>query len=158
MHRLPHAGTLIACATVLLTALAGCQLQPLRTAVQRIPESSREVDIGRVGLELGASAKTYEVPLQLEKVPREASLVLDFKVIDKGHCPVTYEPTEVKVNGGSIASIDFREYTFASRQTLQVDIPPALLRTGANLVSIHSGACQYDIDVMHFNRIKLLQN
>jgi hypothetical protein len=127
------------------------------TRILSLQEEASLVNAGQMP-EIGSKIKIYNIPLVLQQVPQTARLQLDFRVVRTSHCPTTYIPTEVHVNDTIVETIDFRNFDRQSRQVIDIDVPQGLLRKGNNMVAIHSGECQFDIDVMHFNDLKLLQN
>jgi hypothetical protein len=119
--------------------------------------SGQPVELVTQATKIGTYVKIYEVPVKITRLPAKPRLVLDFTVADKGHCLVTYEPTQVFVNNKKIASIDFRDFDYMAHQVIDIPVPVENLKTGQNMIRIHTGECQYDIDVMKFNSFKLFQ-
>lgn len=119
--------------------------------------TSQPVNLAAPGTKIGSLVKIYEVPVKISRLPEKPRLVMDFIVADKGHCLVTYEPTQIFVNNKKIASIDFRDFEFSERQVIDIAVPVTALKVGENSIRIHTGECQYDIDVMKFSSLKLYQ-
>ena len=105
--------------------------------------------------EMRDSTIIYRFPFDLENNNKDASLTLDFIVVDTGHCQTTYTPTTVSVNGQLVNKIDFREFDFQSRHILDMPIKRSNLIAGRNQIEIVTGECSYDIDDMIMNDMKI---
>ncbi len=142
-----------------LLFLTGCMEIIKRTEPKVLDnKDGRPVSMAEKNLSIGNNIKYYEVPVTIKKIPDAPRLLLDFTVIDKGHCPLTYEPTQVLVNGIEVASIDFRDFEYKDHQVIEIVIPKSILKIGENIFQVRTGECQYDIDVMRFNRFQFFQN
>ena len=105
--------------------------------------------------EMYDSTTVYRFPFEIDNNKRNASLSLDFVVLDKGHCPVTYVPTTVSVNGSLIDTIDFRKLEYKERYKFDIAVSKSLLVSGRNEIEIVTGECSYDIDDMVMNDMKI---
>jgi len=142
----------------LIILLSGC-IQFYQKAEPKVMavSTAEPVELAVANKKIGSDIKIYEVAVKISKLPKNPRLVLDFTVVDKGHCMVTYEPTRIFVNDIKIASIDFRDFEFKARQVIDVKIPQASLKLGDNIIRVHTGECEYDIDIMRFNSFKFFQ-
>ncbi len=142
--------------SLLLTAIpyssfASDRIAPLTTMNQQ----TGIIDLGLKGQQLGQIKTTYLIPLQLESAPIKASIEMSFVVITTGICPSSYFPTEVFLNGESIAEIDFRELDEGSKQALHIELPMQHQRQGKNEIKIITGDCNEGLDSLRFNNVGL---
>jgi hypothetical protein len=84
----------------------------------------------------------------LDNVPSNPKLQLDFKVVRKGRCPITYRATSIYLNKQLVAEIDFRKFAKGDNKSLTISVSPKALRVGDNQLLIRTGWCQYDIDLV----------
>jgi len=110
----------------------------------------------QAGFDVGAERDDYKRTFALESVPANPKLQLDFKVIRKGRCPITYRTTSIYLNKRLLAEIDFRKFTKDEAKSVTLTIPPKTLRVGDNQLLIRTGWCQYDIDVLRLNNLVLV--
>lgn len=96
----------------------------------------------------------YMAGFELTEIPADAKLHIGFAVLQAGICPLTYQPTVVRLNGQKIKEVDFRERS--GQEDLEIDVPPNLLRVGENSVKVTMGKCQYKADKMRLNDLRLL--
>jgi len=113
------------------------------------------VDLGLTGEKFGDTKNVYKIPVVLDKVPANAFINMKFVVISTGVCHVSYEPTEVFLNGESIQEIDFRELDEGSKQNIRVLLPEEYLKIGHNTIKIISGQCNEGLDSMQFNGVSM---
>ena len=104
--------------------------------------------------EVGGRPRYVQVPFDLAEIPARPALRLGFHVITAGRCPVTYKPTVVTVNGRKVKEIDFRDFT-STRQGVDINLPPDVLKVGSNTVQISTGECQYGVDRMRIVELAL---
>jgi hypothetical protein len=105
--------------------------------------------------ELFDSTVVYRFPFILNDTSKDAQLRLDFIVVDKGHCPLTYVPTKISLNGELLQVIDFREFEFDTRQIVEIPMKKSFLVKGKNTIEIVTGQCDYDIDDMMMNDMRI---
>lgn len=149
----------VICILLAVLFLTGCMEIIKRTEPKVLDASNNQpVTMAAENLSIGSNIKIYEVPVTINKIPDKPRLLLEFTVLDKGHCPLTYEPTQVLVNSIEIASIDFRDFEYKDRRVIEITIPKSNLKIGENIFQVRTGECQYDIDVMRFNRFQFFQN
>ena len=132
---------------------------PLTTAVLTSPMSAADTDLlqgKQAGFDVGADRDDYKRTFALENVPANPKLQLDFKVVRKGRCPITYRSTSIYLNKRLLAEIDFRKFTKDEARSVTFAIPPKTLRVGDNQLLIRTGWCQYDIDVLRLNNLVLV--
>lgn len=120
-----------------------------------IKNQSSIVDLGLKGTQLGQVKSTYLIPLILEQAPIKSSIELSFDVITTGICPASYFPTEIFLNGESIAEIDFRGLDEGSKQDLNIALPEKHQVQGKNIIKIITGDCNEGLDSMRFNDVAL---
>lgn len=106
-------------------------------------------------LEVGDDITIYSIPLIMDK-PKNANLNIDFKIKSAGHCLTSYEPTVFYLNEKVIAKFDFRRYFLKTRIRKQVKLDKNLFIKGVNILKIETGQCQYDIDVLNLDSLKLV--
>src|SRR5262245_65222007 len=132
---------------------------PLIAAVLTSPLSAAETDLlqgKQASFDVGADRDDYKRTFTLENVPANPKLQLDFKVVRKGRCPITYRATSIYVNKRLLAQIDFRKFTKHEARSVTLVIPTETLRVGDNQLLIRTGWCQYDIDVLRLNNLVLV--
>ncbi len=132
---------------------------PMTAAVLAAPVSGADTDLlqGKpAGFDIGADRDDYKRTFALESVPTNPKLQLDFKVVRKGRCPITYRATSIYLNKRLLAEIDFRKFTRDEAKSVTLAIPPKTLRAGDNQLLIRTGWCQYDIDVLRLNNLVLI--
>jgi len=132
---------------------------PLTAAALTSSASAADTDLLRgkqAGFDVGAERDDYKRTFALESVPANPKLQLDFKVIRKGRCPITYRTTSIYLNKRLLAEIDFRKFTKDEAKSVTLTIPPKTLRVGDNQLLIRTGWCQYDIDVLRLNNLVLV--
>ena len=128
-------------------------------AVLASPVSADETDLlqgKRAGFDVGADRDDYKRTFTLENIPPNPKLQLDFKVVRKGRCPITYRATSIYINNQLLAAIDFRKFVKHEARSVTLAIPPKTLRVGDNHLLIRTGWCQYDIDVLRLNNLVLV--
>jgi len=113
------------------------------------------VDLGLTGEKFGDLKNVYKIPVVLDEVPDNAFINMKFVVITTGVCHVSYDPTEIFLNGESIKEIDFRELDEGSKQNIRVSLPKEHLTVGRNTIKIISGQCNEGLDSMKFNGVTL---
>jgi len=59
---------------------------------------------------MSGTATTTSAPSHSHNVPSNPKLQLDFKVVRKGRCPITYRATSIYLNKQLVAEIDFRRF------------------------------------------------
>ena len=91
-----------------------------------------------MGFDVGADRDDYKRTLALENVPTNPTLQLDFKVVRKGRCPITYRATSIYLNKRLLAEIDFRKFTNDEARSVTLAIPPKTLRVGDNQLLIRT--------------------
>ena len=91
--------------------------------------------------EMSDSTIIYRFPFEIKNNKKDASLTLDFFVIDTWHCQTTYTPTTVSVNGQLINKIDFRKSEAQSRHVIDIPIKRTYLIAGRNQIDIITGEC-----------------
>jgi len=122
------------------------------------PLSAADTDLLRgkqPGFDVG-DRDDYQRTFALDNVPSNPKLQLDFKVVRKGRCPITYRATSIYLNSQLVAEIDFRRFAKNDNKSLTISIPPNALRVGNNQLLIRTGWCQYDVDVMRLNNLVLV--
>src|SRR5262245_29284599 len=132
---------------------------PLIAAVLASPLSAAETDLlqgNQTGFDVGVDRDDYKRTFTLENIPTNPKLQLDFKVVRKGRCPITYRATSIYINKQLLADIDFRKFTRHEARSVTLTIPPKTLRVGDNQLLIRTGWCQYDIDVLRLNNLVLV--
>ena len=132
---------------------------PITAAVWTSPLPAADTDLLRghqTGSEVGADRDDYKRTFALDNLPPNPKLQLDFKVVRKGRCPVTYRATSIYLNKRLLAEIDFRKFAKGDNKSITIDIPPKTLRVGDNQLLIRTGWCQYDIDVLRLNNLVLV--
>jgi hypothetical protein len=132
---------------------------PMTAAVLASPVSGADTDLlqgKQAGFDVGADRDDYKRTFALESVPTNPKLQLDFKVVRKGRCPITYRATSIYLNKRLLAEIDFRKFTRDEAKSVTLAIPPKTLRAGDNQLLIRTGWCQYDIDVLRLNNLVLI--
>ncbi len=143
---------------LLCTLLAACEstTHVSDTLTISAPTSGNNItELAKGNPEIGKTIKTYEIPLVVD-TPRDAVLKIDFKVKDTGHCMTTYEPTVFYLNGKEIIQFDFRRFFLKKYVTQEIKLKAAQFITGKNTLKIETGFCQYDIDVLKLNSLKLI--
>jgi hypothetical protein len=132
---------------------------PLTAAVLASSVSAADTDLlqgKQAGFDVGADRDDYKRTFALESVPANPKLQLDFKVVRKGRCPITYRATSIYINKRLLAEIDFRKFTKDEAKSVTLAIPSKTLRVGDNHLLIRTGWCQYDIDVLRLNNLVLV--
>ena len=132
---------------------------PLAAAILTSPLSAANTDLlqgAQPGLDVGADRDDYKRTFALDHIPTNPKLQLDFKVVRKGRCPITYRATSIYVNKRLLAQIDFRKFTRDEARSITLDVPPKTLKVGDNHLLIRTGWCQYDIDVLRLNNLVLV--
>src|SRR5215471_7212854 len=132
---------------------------PLAAAILTSPLSAANTDLlqgVQPGLDVGADRDDYKRTFALDHIPSNPKLQLDFKVVRKGRCPITYRATSIYLNKQLVAEIDFRKFAKNDSKSVTISIPPNALRVGNNQLLIRTGWCQYDIDVMRLNNLVLV--
>ena len=131
----------------------------LTAAVWTSPLQAGDTNLLRgaqTGFAVGADRDDYKRVFTIENVPSNPKLQLDFKVVRKGRCPITYRATSIWLNKRLLAEIDFRKFTTNDDKSITIDIPPKTLKVGDNQLLIRTGWCQYDIDVLRLNNLVLM--
>ena len=131
----------------------------LTTALWTSPLPAADTDLLRgtqTGFDVGADRDDYKRTFVLDNVPANPKLQLDFKVVRKGRCPITYRATSIWVNKRMLAEIDFRKFAKDDNKSITIEVPQKTLRVGDNLLLIKTGWCQYDIDVLRLNNLVLV--
>ena len=131
---------------------------PLTAAVWASPLPAADTDLLRgreAGVDVGADRDDYKRTFALDNLPSNPKLQLDFKVVRKGRCPITYRATSIYLNKRLLAEVDFRKFAKDDNKSMTIDIPPKTLRVGDNQLLIRTGWCQYDIDVLRLNNLVL---
>ena len=98
----------------------------------------------------------YQHTFAIDKIPSNPKLQLDFKVVRKGRCRITYRATSIYLNKQLVAEIDFRKFAKDDNKSVTISISPKALRVGDNQLLIRTGWCQYGIDVMRLNNLVLV--
>jgi len=138
---------------LLLVFLTGCGTsQQVAEAVHLSKSGSQEL-LGQLKT-LGDKIQVYTIPIMIEK-PVDATLNINFKIKSAGYCPTSYEPTVFYLNNRLIAEFDFRHYFLKTEIKKTVTINRQLFLNGMNSLKIETGQCQYDIDVLDLNRLRL---
>src|SRR5262249_11233388 len=117
---------------------------PLIAAVLTSPVSAAETDLlqdKHAGFDVGADRDNYKRTFALENIPTNPKLQLDFKVVRKGRCPITYRATSIYINKQLLAQIDFRKFAKDDARSLTLAIPAKTLRVGENQLLIRTGWC-----------------
>jgi hypothetical protein len=130
----------------------------LIAAVWPSPIPAADTDLLRgkqPGIDVG-DRDDYQRTFALDNVPSNPKLQLDFKVVRKGRCPITYRATSIYLNKQLVAEIDFRKFAKGDNKSLTISVSPKALRVGENQLLIRTGWCQYDIDVMRLNNLVLV--
>ncbi|MFQ5915520.1 MAG: hypothetical protein ACE5JS_20310 [Nitrospinota bacterium] len=144
-----------------LFGLGACETtpQPVRgpKTVVSSGDNVRLVGSAQKPVEIGAAFRAYQIPFSLASVPNKAVVQIEFGVVSQGLCPVTYVPTTISVNDKLVKVLDFRLFKEGQEKSFTVDISRGYLKKGENTILIHTGLCQYDIDVMRLNDVTLLQ-
>ncbi len=139
-----------------IALVSGCSLQQqTKTQDQPAVKVTDQASLISSKKEMHDSSIIYRFPFDIDNNQRDASLTLDFVVIDKGHCPVTYTPTVISVNGQQIDEIDFRELEYKEHYKFDIPISQSVLVVGRNQVEIVTGECSFDIDDMVMNDMKI---
>lgn len=107
---------------------------------------------------VGADRKDYVRHFSLVTIPPAPKLTLEFSALQKGICPVTYKHTEIWLNRKLVQQIDFRKIVIGVNQSFTVSIPHKALKIGENLLEISFGSCQYGIDVMRLDTLRIAAN
>src|SRR5262249_22133050 len=131
----------------------------LIAAVLTSPLSAAETDViqgDQTGFDVGVDRDDYKRTFALENIPTNPKLQLDFKVVRKGRCPITYRATSIYINKQLLAEIDFRKFTKHEAKSVTLKIPQKTLKVGDNQLLIRTGWCQYDIDVLRLNILLLV--
>jgi len=123
--------------------------------VTNINQQTGIIDLGLKGKRLGQTQTTYRIPLQLDTAPIKADITMSFVVISTGVCPASYFPTEIFLNGESIAEIDFRELDEGSKKNLSINLPMQYQQQGKNEIKIITGDCNEGLDSLRFNNVAL---
>ena len=105
--------------------------------------------------DLGEKLRVYSIPLMVEK-PKDAVLSIDFKITSAGHCATTYEPTVFYLNDKEVIEFDFRDYFLEKQIKKELQLSKQQFKIGLNTLRIEMGACQFDIDVLDLNGLKLI--
>ena len=141
---------------IAILQLCSCSLLPENTRSEPpVVTVDKSVSLIKSKKEMHDSTVVYRFPFEIESNNQDASLTLDFVVIDMGHCPSTYQPTTVSVNGQLVDEIDFREFDYKERYKFDIPISKNTLVAGRNKVEIVTGECSYDIDDMVMNDLKI---
>lgn len=139
-----------------LLPLCACSLQPATSHSELSPVMvKKSASLIKSKKEMHDSTQIYSFPFEIESNNQDASLSLDFVVIDMGHCPVSYQPTTVSVNGQLVDEIDFRDFDYQERYKFDIPISKQMLVAGRNKIEIVTGECSYDIDDMVMNDLKI---
>jgi len=78
---------------------------------------------------MSGTATTTSAPSHSHNVPSNPKLQLDFKVVRKGRCPITYRATSIYLNKQLVAEIDFRRFAKNDNESLTISIPPNAVRS-----------------------------
>jgi len=78
---------------------------------------------------MSGTATTTSAPSHSHNVPSNPKLQLDFKVVRKGRCPITYRATSIYLNKQLVAEIDFRRFAKNDNEILTISIPPNAVRS-----------------------------
>jgi len=136
---------------VVLLLMSAVWPSPLRAADTDLLPSDQK------GLDVGADRDDYKRTFAIDNIPSNPKLQLDFKVVRKGRCPITYRATSVYLNKRLVAQIDFRKFAKNDDKSITIDILPKTLKIGENQLLIRTGWCQYDIDVLRLNNLTLVR-
>ena len=104
--------------------------------------------------EVGDGITVFSIPVTV-KQPQDARLTIQFVIKSAGHCRTSYEPTVFYLNERIIKTFDFRRYFLQKEISETVKIDKTFFKKGQNIFKIETGACQYDIDVLELNSLKL---
>ena len=132
---------------------AACQVPTLVVKPVQIEKGSTTSLISKPS-EIGYKVKLFKIPVTINE-PKDALLKIDFKISGAGHCPMTYEPTEIFLNNKKLISFDFRKYFLETQINRTVKISKDKFIKGQNIFDIRSGACDFDIDVLNLNGLLL---
>jgi len=102
-----------------------------------------------------AADERLVIPFTANNLSRAPELRLSFVVKSRGHCLFTYEDTEIRLNGGLLKSLDFRQYEDEQTVDLDITLPLNKIRAGDNQLLIAMGACDFDIDSLQLNQTTL---
>ncbi len=97
------------------------------------------------------------VPFTLASVPKKALFDMAFKVKTTGICEgVLYRPTQIWINGRSVASLNFRDnYEADELVKYRFEVPRRRLKAGENQMSIRMGSCMKGADSIRLNNLTL---
>lgn len=138
---------------LLLVFITACETIP--TVVETVTVNEDSTELVTKSTVLGKDIKVYILPLDIPE-PMDATLAINFKIRDAGHCQTSYEPTVFYLNEHLVSEFDFRRYFLKKTISRNVHLKKNLFKKGRNILKIETGYCQYDIDVLKLNSLKLI--
>jgi hypothetical protein len=139
---------------LLLFLLAACETTSY-VADTVLLNGGRAIKLSTPQKDLGSKIKVYSIPVKMEQ-PKDALLSIDFKVVSTGHCSTSYEPTVLYLNDHEITEFDFRDYFVEKQIKKELKLSEDQFKVGLNTLRIETGACDFDIDVLDLNGLKLI--
>ena len=133
--------------------LVACNTAPKVADIVHVGQEG-STQLAKQQSEIGNKVQVYSIPIMIEK-PKDGTLTIDFKIKSAGHCITSYEPTVFYLNDELIAEFDFRRYFLKTKINKDIMIDKSLFNVGLNTLTIETGECQYDIDVLELDNLKL---
>ena len=136
--------------------VVGCESTVIKSDLVQV-KNNTSTNLVADEKEVGRKKKVLQIPIEVD-TPRNATLDINFKIKSAGHCLTTYEPTVLSLNGQLVAEFDFRRYFLKKVISKKVVLKKELFNKGLNKLELQTGNCDYDIDVLKLNSIRLNYN